>query len=185
MLLDSHLSCFFSYIPRYQPRKVKINILPGQLLRKQETGLHTGSSFQAKGSVCLYVYVCVRVCVCMYIFEATGYMCYSLIQNQERIWILSRTSVQLCNYWQRDREKEEEVVIEKREEERQEKFLKSQTHLFPLLFQRQQLELICEDFSCLMGTSRELQCLCRKDQMIKQTFLQMIGFGFQRKHKVH
>ena len=38
-------------------------------------------------------------------------MCYSLIQDQERIWILSRTSVQLCNYWQRDREKEEEVVM--------------------------------------------------------------------------
>lgn len=77
----------------------------------------------------------------MYIFEATGYVCYSLIWNQERIWILSRTSVQLCNYWQRDREKKEEVVIEeKREEKREEKFLKSQIHLFPLLFQRQQLE---------------------------------------------
>lgn len=113
-------------------------------------------------------------------------MCAVLIRNQERIWILSRTSVQLCNYWQRDREEEEEAVIEeKREEEREEKFLKSQTHLFLLLFQRQQLELICEDFFCLIGTSRELQCLCRKDQMIKETFLQMIGFGFHRKQKVH
>lgn len=139
MLLDSHLSCSFSYIPRYQPRKVKINILTGQLLRKQETGLHIGPSFQGKGSVCLCVcmFVCAHVRVCMYIFEATGCMCYSLIQNQERIWILSRTSVQLCNYWQRDREKKKEVVMEEKgEEEREEKFLKSQTHLFPLLFQR-------------------------------------------------
>lgn len=64
-------------------------------------------------------------------------MCYSLIQNQGRIWILSRTSVQLCNYWQRDREKKKEVVMEEKgEEEREEKFLKSQTHLFPLRFQR-------------------------------------------------
>jgi len=88
MLLDSHLSCSFSYNPRYQARKVKINILTGQLLRKQETGLHIGPSFQAKGSVCLCVYAYVYACLCVHMCV---YVCIFLKQQDACAILLFRT----------------------------------------------------------------------------------------------
>lgn len=54
--------------------------------------------------MCVHMSVCMdeyfqRVCAC--------YLC-SLIQSQGRTCILSSSSVQLCNYWQREREEEGE-----------------------------------------------------------------------------
>lgn len=39
-------------------------------------------------------------------FQRVEMLC-SLIQSQERTWILGSTSVQLCNYWQRESRRKE------------------------------------------------------------------------------
>lgn len=120
-------------------------------------------------SICTYV--------CTYILKEPRCICYlcSLIQSQERTWILSSSSVQLCNYWQREGEEDGRGRRVPH---------KARTIYLPLLPQRQQLELICDRFSCLTGISREPQCPCREEQMIR-TFLQLIQFGFNNKQKLN
>lgn len=71
------------------------------------------------------------------------------------------------------REREEE------EEERKGSSKARPIHL-PLLFQRQQLELICDAFFCLTETSREPQCLCRKEQD-KKGDRPLVGFNSEQK----
>lgn len=61
---------------------------------------------------------CVYVCIFLKQQDACAIL---LFRTRGRIWILSRTSVQLCNYWQRDREKKKEVVIRRRGRRRERK----------------------------------------------------------------
>lgn len=69
---------------------------------------------------------------------------------------------------------------------RQGRFLtKPDPSIFLSFFQRLQLELIFDRFSCLTGTFKQPQSLCRMEQTIRGTFLSLIWFGFNNKQKLN
>lgn len=114
------------------------------------------------------------------------YLC-SLTQSQERTWIFNKqfsSALQLLA--QRARERERDGGREEGGGERRKVPHKPRPIYLPLFSQRQQLELICDSFSCLTETPREPQSLCTEEQMIRKTsFFQFICFELKFKQKLN
>lgn len=122
------------------------------LVKKQETGLRVGRSFQAKSRI--YVCACTYVCTS----PKSRDMYATLLRARKE---LGFSVVVQFSFAITGKERE------RRGEERKGRFLtKPDPSIF---FQRQQLELICDSFSCLTETSREPQSLCREEHMIRET----------------
>lgn len=139
------------------------------LRKKQERGLHVGPSFQAKSRVyvCMHVYTHVRT------IPESRDMYATLFRARKE---LGFSVVFQFSHAITGREREREW----RGEARKGRFLtKPDPSIF---FQKQELELICDSFSCLTGTSREPQSLCREEHM---TPFSSFCFGFKFKQKLN